>query len=344
MFKIPFCKTTLGEEEKKAICDVIDSGWVVMGKKTQEFEEAFAQYVGGQHAVFVDSGTAALDLSVKWLKKKKIFKKKDKIGVPSLTFTSTVEVVVNNGLKPQFLDVNKKNLCLQQDVLSGGIPVHLIGNRCLSHSWVYDSAHRIQKGDVKGSLALWCYSFYATKNMSTVNGGMIVTNDIKVAVWLRKARDHGISKGTTERYKDGQWAYSIDFVGWREKADDLRAAIGIEQLKKLPGFNLERERVVMLYNQLLGLNRTGLHLYPILVEDRTRFIEFMKGRGIQCSVHFLPLHRMPAYKKYAVGADLPNTEYLGDRLVSLPLFHSLTNQEVAEVVAAVKESGLFIHE
>lgn len=338
---ISFCKSSLGAEEKQAINDVIDSGWVVMGKKTQEFEQQFAEYVGGNHAVFVDSGTSALDLAVKWYLHKKIIKKKQKIDVPSLTFTSTAEVLVHNGLIPNFVDVELHDFCISEPLINSAIPVHLLGNRSMARGLIYDSAHRIVRGDLKGAGALWCYSFYATKNMTTIQGGMIVTNDEEAAKWLKKARDHGISKGTTERYKDGDCLYSIDFIGWREKSDDIHAAVGIEQLKKLDKFNEERQRIVDRYNEGFGLQRSGLHLYPILVDRRSEFIKFMKSEGVQVSVHFLPLHKMPGYRKWS-KISLPNTEYLGERMCSLPLFPQLTNEEVDYVIQKVKESKMFI--
>lgn len=338
---IPFSKLTLGDDEKKAVCDVIDSGWVVMGKKTQEFEEKFAEYVGAKYAVFVDSATSALFLSLKYLQTR--FRLYPHMFVPSLTFVSTAEAVVNSGAIPHFHDISRETFCMDESEFGGTIPVHLTGNRAKHKADIYDSAHRIMRDDVKGSDALWCYSFYATKNMTTIQGGMIALNDFDKYEWLKKARDHGITRGTTERYKEGKWEYDFDFVGWREKSDDVHAAIGLEQLKKLDGFNNERRRIISRYNERLGQNRTGLHLYPILVNERQKFIEFMQEKGVQCSVHFLPLHTRKAYKDFPREA-LPNTEYLGERLVSLPLFPQLTNEEVDYICQVVEDSKLLIHE
>ena len=335
---VPFTRTTLGEEEKKAMADVIDSGWVVMGPKTQEFEEQFAEYVGSDYAIFVDSGTAALFLSLKYLDIK------GEIAVPSLTFASTAEVIVNSGAIPHFYDVDLKTFNLEFAPIVA-IPVHLMGRKSGLDALMYDSAHRIEKDDLKeDDGALWCYSFYATKNLTTINGGMIATNNKNAAEWLKKARDHGISKGTTERYKEGKWEYSVDFVGLRFKADDVRAAIGLEQLKKLPENTQKRNDIVKRYNSLLGLNRVGNHIFPLLVQKRSKFIEFLRSRGIQASVHFLPVHKMSAYSDYAVGVSLPNTDFLGDRLVSLPLYPQMTEAEIDYVVKTVKDSNLMIQE
>ncbi len=339
MYKIPFCKNTLGEEEINAVADVVRSGWVVQGSKTKEFEEKFAEYVGAKYAVFVDSGTAALDLAVKYFK---TFLKTKHFYVPSLTFTSTAEVVVNNCLELRWLDVNKENFCVESPYLST-IQVHLMGNKANSKGVIEDSAHRIERNQCLGSENIVCFSFYATKNMTTVGGGMIATNSKHFYEWAKKARDHGISKGTEERYKKGDWKYSIDFVGWRVKADDVRAAIGLEQLKKLPEMTRKRNEIVQFYNYLFKLNRIGNHLYPILVENRDEFIKYMANNGIQTSVHFLPLHKMPAYQKYKPKQKLENTEYLGERLVSLPLYPDLTKEEVQFIAQKVEDSKMMIN-
>ena len=359
MNKIPFFKPTIGIEEKQAINDVIDSGWLVTGPKTKEFEEKFAEYVGAEEAVFVDSGTAALFLALKWQEKNFGVSFAGKIiETPSLTFVSDPEVICNLGALPKFIDVNPKTFCVDDPHTENlRIAVHLTGNEANSPATVYDSAHRIEKDDVRGSQVPWCYSFYATKNMSTIQGGMIALNNVEGAKWLRAARDHGISKGTLERYTQKTPTYSIDFVGYRLKADDVRAAIGLEQLKKLPAMTQRRNEIVARYNSNLNLVRTGNHLYPILVNDRDAFFEAMELAQIQCSVHFLPLHLMTAFKKFSPKAlnkfftgkvgkwsNLKHTEYLGKRLVSLPLFPDMTNEQVDYVCERVLDTNLLIHE
>jgi len=334
--KIPFCKTTLGEEEKKAICETIDSGWVVLGPKSKEFEERFADYVGGKHAIFVDSGTAALDLAVKYIKIHRDWKHQASLQVPSLTFAATAEVIVNNGFKPDFVDTETHSLLINQPYLNG-IHVHLCGERNKTNAPIYDSAHRIEADDVANSPSIWCYSFYATKNMTTCQGGMIVTNYDKEAEWFRSARDHGLDFGTAERYKGRYKQYDIKFVGYRYKGDDLRASIGIEQLKKLPAMTKRRNEIVNKYNEGLLESNTGNHVYPILVNNRENFMDHMHEKGIQTTVHFRPLHEMTAYKKYALKGTLPNTEWTGEHIVSLPLYPDMTPKEVQYVIDAVKE-------
>lgn len=344
---IPFVKTDLGEEEKKAISDCIDSGWVVLGKKSEEFEHKFAEYVGAKYAVFVDSGTSALFLSLQNFKKN--LKTLDsQVIVPSLTFTATAEAAINAGYTIKFADVSKEDFCMippesyrWQDIL---LPVHLTGNKSKLDALIYDSAHRIEKDDVKESFAmsLWCYSFYATKNMTTVQGGMICTNNKIDYEWLKMARDHGLDMGTKERYTGKYKQYDVKFVGWRVKGDDLRAVIGLEQLKKLPRMTERRNELVGRYNDAFGLNRTGNHVYPIFVNDRDKFMDYMIKHDVQCTVHFKPLHTMTGYKQYYHGKPLPNTEWIGEHIVSIPLYPQLTNDEQEYIIKTVMESACLI--
>lgn len=348
---IPFCKTTLGKEEKEAIGKVIDSGWVVLGERTKEFEQKFAEYVGAAHAIFVDSGTAALFLGVKALIEfNEAWKNQYWIRVPSLTFCATAEVLVHAAKIPVFSDVRKDNFCMENvDITS--LPVNLLGNQASDGALIYDSAHRIERGDMKFGPAINCYSFYATKNMTTGQGGMITTNVGQLADWMRRARDHGLSLGTKERYTEKYKQYDVGFVGWRVKGDDLRAAIGIEQLKKLPWMTERRNEIVAEYNKLLGYQRTGNHVYPVLVSDREAFMQHMFDKGVQCTVHFRPLHKMQAYRgfwkdeKYGARKDeLPNTEYLGEHIVSLPLYPTLDEKEVQFIAEAALSSNQLIYE
>lgn len=330
---IPFCKTDLGEDEINAVAHVMRSGWVVLGKKSDEFEAAFAEYVGAKHAVFLDSCTSALFLALKW----RYGDGGAIINTPALTFAATSEAIVHSGNTPRFQDVSMQDFCLEH-VNDFSLPVSLTGNKAKSGALVYDSAHRIAKGDMIGETALFCYSFYATKNITTVQGGMIATNDTAAYEWLKQARDHGLDLGTKERYTQKYKQYDVSFVGWRMKGDDFRAACGIEQLKKLPALNARREEIVDRYNQAFGLKRTGNHLYPILVKHRPAFVEHLFNEGIQTAVHFRPLNTMTAYRQYPHG-DLTNTTYIGERIVSLPLFPKLTDSEQDHIIKTVKETG-----
>lgn len=340
---IPFSKSTLGKEEITAVKHVIKSGWVVQGPITEEFEKKFAEYVGAKYAVFVDSGTAALMLALAYTKGD-LWNDGDLLPVPALTFAATAEAIVNLGGRPAFVDVDD-TFCMEDNRWSPhGIAVNFAGVKAKAYQVIVDSAHRIERDDCLTDIEhLWCYSLYATKNMTTVNGGMVATNNKNAYDWMKRARDHGITKGTHERYKEGAWDYDIEFVGWRLKADDLRAAIGLEQLKKLDKMNEKRNKAVSLYNRLLGLNRTGNHLFPIFVNERPKFVDCMARNGIQVSVHYpKPLHKMTAYKKYN-KEELPKSEWFCDHCVSLPLFPQLKAKEIEYICEKVKESKLFIY-
>lgn len=334
MQKIPFSKITIGDEEIRAITDVIKNGWVVLGPKTKEFEDKFAEYVGAKYAVFLESGTAALALALKASSDYY----KDFVSIPSLTFVSDAEVVYNAGLKIKFVDVDDESFCVDEQH-QNLLPVNLTGNLAKGKGKVIDSCHRFEKDDVKNSDSLWCYSFYATKNITTVQGGMIALNNESTYNWLIMARDHGMTKGTAQRYKGNNPIYDVKFPAYRVKGDDFRAVIGIEQLKKLPWITEERNRVKRRYNTHFGLDRTGNHLYPILVNNRDEFIKTMFEQGIQTSIHFLPIHKFAGYKQ---NVRLPVTDFLGEHLVSLPMYPQMKDKEVDYVAKAVLKTNLMI--
>jgi dTDP-4-amino-4,6-dideoxygalactose transaminase len=226
-------------------------------------------------------------------------------------------------------------MCLKPDegYWQLAIPVHLTGNIAFTDYTcpvIEDSAHRIDKDQCRDSQNLVCFSFYATKNMTTGEGGMIATNDKEAYDWLMQARHHGISKDGWNRYKKGgAWKYDIEFVGFKANQSDILAAIGIEQLKKLPDFDKRRRDIITIYNEAFGYMNDGLHLYPVLVKNRDTFIKEMAKANIQVSVHFLPVHKMTAY---SFEQKLPRTEFLGEHLVSLPLYPSMTNREIDYVI------------
>jgi dTDP-4-amino-4,6-dideoxygalactose transaminase len=341
MKKISFNKPFIGEEEIKAVSKVIRSGWITSAKEGEKFEKKFASYVGSKYVIFLNSCTSALNLSVEWYKIKYGIKK---VLVPSMTFVATVQAVINAGLKPVFGDIDNDLLLIPgKKKYDAVIPVHLYGNKSL-RKWnvpcIEDSAHLIERNQCKNNPNIVTFSFFATKNLTTGEGGMLCTNDKKLYLWAKQMRHHGISKSGYERYGKNKWKYDVEFNGYKYNNSDILAAIGIEQLKKFDLMQSERKRCVDLYNKLLGYNNKGLHLMPILVNKRDTFIKYMNKNGISCSVHFLPIHLMSIFKdkKY----NLSNTEYFGKRLVSLPLFPGLKNKEIEYICKKVLETGLLI--
>lgn len=334
-----FSKTVIGKEEIEAVTRILKSGWLTMGEETLAFEEEFANYVGTKFAVALNSCTAGLFLSLKALE----IGEGDEVIVPSFTFASTVNVIIHSGAKPVFADIKKNDFTLDPESVEklitkktkGVIPVHYAGRKAFVDydiPIVEDSAHLIPKSGASKNLT--AYSFYATKNMTTGEGGMITTNDEKIAEWLKKARLHGMSKDAWKRYENkGKWRYDVEFAGYKYNTTDLNSALGRIQLKRLPILQKKRTELVDFYNRLLGFNNTGNHLYPILVEKRDKFIEYMANHDVQCSVHFIPVHEMTAYKNYKV--DLPNTKYIGDRVVTLPLHPLLAEKDIEYIAKLV---------
>lgn len=343
--KIPFCKPSITWREKRAVFKVLDDGMITNGPKVDEFEEMFAEYVGSKYAVAVNCCTSALFLSLKYLD----VKEGDEVIVPSLTFTASASTIRHCGATPLFCDVDMDTLCLNKvryDELmkrepKAAVVVLLTGNLpAWSDSFerkVYDSAHLIDRNCYLGGLQ--CFSFHGTKNMTTGFGGMIATDDPLAAKWLRQARMHGAYKKDWDaglKQTTARWGYQVNFCGWKMNMNDIQAALGIEQLKRLDWMNKERRRCVERYNQNLGANKKGLHLYPYFPQDRPKFIEYMADNGIQCSIHFEPLHLMPAYRDVELHDTLETTEFIGKNIVSLPLYPTLKNKEIDYICEKIK--------
>ncbi len=339
---------SIGSKEVRALLRIVEKGWFSMGPETKQFESEFAKYVGAKYAVAVNSCTSALFLSLKALG----IGPGDEVIVPSFTFTSTAGVVVHCGATPVFVDVDKDNFNMDQKAFDQAVtkktkavmPVHYAGNRVSIKTHlpiIEDSAHLIPKGGDNKESYTRCYSFYTTKNMTTIDGGMITTNDPKVYEWLKKARLHGLSADAWKRYDiKSSWIYTVEFTGYKMHMTDLTSALGRAQLKRLGGFEVRRKKVISQYNELLGLNNKGTHLYPILVEQRDRFFEYMKKNEIGCSFHFTPLHNEPAYEGCKHG-PLPVTEYIGARVVTLPLYPYLSLKNLEFICKKIKAFGKF---
>lgn len=343
---VAFAKPYIGKKEINAVVRVLESGWLTMGLETIDFENEFAKFVKAKHAIAVNSCTSALFLSLQALN----IKKGDEVIVPSFTFVATANVIVHCGAKPIFADIRPEDFNIDPKSVSEKMtkrtklimPVHYAGRLAqtdFSTLVVEDSAHRIVKNHKSKNLV--CYSFYATKNITTGEGGMVTTDDGDLAMWLKKARLHGLSHDAWKRYDPkGKWHYEIEFNGYKMNTVDLASAMGRVQLARIDEMEKKRKVIVDKYNKLLGLKNFGTHLYPILVENRNDFIGIMKENGISCSFHFLPLHKSPAFSKYN-KIKLPVTEYVGSRVVTLPLFPGLSLGDVNYVCSKVKGFGKF---
>ena len=375
--EIPFHRAALGEEEIAAVAEVIRSGWLTMGPKTIEFEARFASYIGVPHAVAVSSGTAALHLALDAVG----VHRGDEVLIPATTFTATGEVVKYLGARPVIVDIEPRTMNI--DVLEAAakvtrrtraiIPVHLGGLPCdldAVHSLarahrlhvVGDAAHALPSGyhgKAIGQVSeLTAFSFYATKTLTTGEGGMITTGDDAYAKRIRLMRLHGIAGDAWKRYAhNGSWYYEVVEAGYKYNLTDLQSALGLVQLTKCDALRDARAAIAQRYNaafaQIAALElpfvpsdrESSWHLYILrlnlerLKMDRNAFVNELRSRGIGTSVHFIPLNLHPFYQKaygYRPG-DCPVAEAEFARCISLPIYPTMDNAAVQQVVDAVAE-------
>lgn len=363
----------IGEEEIREVADTLRSGWLVMGKKTLELERMLQRYTGARHAIALNSCTDALELSLRALG----IKGGDEVITTTYTFAATANVIVHTGAKPVFVDINTDTYNIDPEGIADAVTprtkaimsVDFAGQPCDIKAIneiaekndlfvVEDAAHSIgaeYNGKKIGKASTTtCFSFYATKNITTGEGGAITTQDRELAEKFRILRLHGISEGAWNRYaKGGKWFYEIEDFGWNCVMTDIQASLGIHQMKRLGEFIETRRRYARIYNEELG-HIEGLitpfeaknvrhpyHLYPLLVEgiERSKFIEEMNMERIATSVHFIPLHLHPAYKKRfgLKKGSFRNAEWVYEREVSLPLYPKMSEEEVKRVVSAIKK-------
>lgn len=366
---LPYNLPSIGEEEINGVSETLRSGWLTMGPKTLEFERLIADYVGAKYAVSANSCTAALHLSLLALG----IGPGDEVITSPFTFAATGNTIIHAGAKPVFADISKDTFNIDPEKIESKItpntkaiiPVHYAGQACdikaiqdiaYDHNLfvIEDAAHAIgseYEGKKIGSFGdTTCFSFYATKNMTTGEGGAITTDSEELANKMRALRLHGISKDAWDRYSEkGKWYYEIEESGWKYNMTDIQAAIGIPQIKKLDSFIETRIKYAKIYNSMFaGLDvvtpfedpraKHIYHLYPLLLNEypRDKFIEEMNKEGIGCSVHFIPLHLHPLYTRMGFKkGDFPVAEWVYEREVSLPLYPKMTESQVFRVVNSV---------
>ena len=370
---IPFHKTHTTEEETNAAVEAIQSGWLTMGPKTVEFEEKFREYVDAEHAVSMNSATAALHLALKAIGTQR----GDEVIVPTNTFVATAEVVTYFDAVPVLCDIEEtthnidvsKIEALVTPKTKAIIPVHFAGQPCdmeaiyaiaKKHDLrvIEDAAHAIPstyKGTVIGSLKgtdVTCFSFYATKTLSTGEGGMATTDNPDYAKSMKINRLHGISRDAWDRYTTkGAWYYEIVDNGNKYNTTDINAALGIVQLRKQEMLRDKRASIANRYTEAFNRNQnivlphikedrtTSWHLYAIKIPNRDDVIEQLKERGIGSSVHFIPIHKHPYYREtYGYqDADYPVANRVFEQSLSLPIYPDMTEEEVAYVIKNVLE-------
>lgn len=371
---IPFSRPWIDETEIAAVSEVLASQWISTGAKVREFERAFAEYIGVKHAIAVSSCTAALHLSLVATG----VGSGDEVITTPYTFTATAEAIRYVGAKPVFVDVDKHTLNMDIAKIEAAItartkailPVHIAGlpcdmdalqSLCRKHNLVLidDAAHAIPaeyKERYIGSLGdISAFSFYANKNLTTAEGGMITTNSDALAEPLRTMRLHGIDKDAWARQsRRSIWRYDITTEGYKYNMTDIQAAMGLCQLMKLNKQHERRNHFAQIYQTELAKfpeiqtpfspenpREHAWHLYIIQLFSRERdaFIDAMRTANIECSVHYIPLHLFRFYQEqygYREG-DFPRAEAAFERVVSLPLHPGLTEEDVFAVVAAIRK-------
>jgi dTDP-4-amino-4,6-dideoxygalactose transaminase len=374
---IPFHAASVGEDEALAAADVIRSGWLTMGPKTIEFEQNFASYVGARHAIGVSSCTAALHLSLEAVG----LQQGDEVLVPTTTFTATAEVVVYFKAIPVLVDVDPITLCIDPEEARKKVtsrtrailPVHFAGQPCdmdriqqlaASHSLhvIEDAAHSLPasfRGTPVGAISkLTAFSFYATKTLTTGEGGMVTTGDDELAARIKMMRLHGIGRDAWKRYSsEGSWYYEVLNAGFKYNLTDIQSAIGIVQLNKCTELRNHRARIARQYTEAFSPceeiqtptvfpdRESAWHLYVLrlhldrLTIGRSEVVEQLKQRGVGTSVHFIPLHIHPyyrdAYHYCSESFPVALREYY--RCISLPIYPGMSRDQVDYVAEQVLE-------
>jgi len=375
---IPFHRPSVGEEEVRAVAEVLRGGMLTMGPRTQEFEKRFAEFVGAGHAVGVSSGTAALHLALEAAG----IRPGDEVVMPTTTFVATAQAALYLGARPVFCDVDGVTINMDPDdarkritpATRAIVPVHLGGIPCEMHEIlemarsrnlrvIEDAAHALPSrydGKRIGSISeLTCFSFYATKTLTTGEGGMITTDSARAAARMRLMRLHAIERTSTGSSSGVEaWNYAVREAGYKYNFTDIQAALGIAQLAKCEAMREARCRIAARYSRAFGeldfmetpvirANcETSWHLYILrlnlerLRAGRDAIISRMAERGVGCSVHFIPLHLHDYFQRtlrYRVG-DFPRAETEFRRCVSLPIYPNLCDEDVDSVIEAVKET------
>lgn len=373
---ILFHRPSMGRDEEEAVLEVLRSGWLTTGPKVKEFEAGFAAFRGAAHAVAMNSCTAAMHVALKAMG----VGPGDEVVTTPITFASTANVIVHVGATPVFCDVEPDTLNMDPDSLREAItertravmPVHFAGHPCemepicevaseFDLGVIEDCAHALEasiRGRAVGSFGdAAAYSFYATKNITTGEGGMLTTSNVDLADAARILSLHGISRDAWKRYgEEGYKHWDIVDAGFKYNMSDIQAALGIAQLARVGEFLERRRLLVERYDEAFGplpglapLRRRdhvapSYHLFVLQVMpesgiDRDSFIEEVQARGVNIGVHFRAVHLHPFYREtfgFEPGA-LPVAEAAGDRVVSLPLYPDLADELADRVIDVVKE-------
>jgi len=369
---VPLFEPWMTKEDKKAVIGALDSTLLTDGPKLREFESNFAKFTGARYAIGVSNATSALHLSIKALG----IGRGDEVIIPDMTFVATANAVVSSGAVPVFADVENETMNISIDSINKKInsktkaiiPVHFAGKVCdiVAISKIArkndlvvieDCAHAIgaRQGEkhVGNFGSTGCFSFYPTKNITTIEGGMIITNSKKTAEYVMKARNHGLTKTLTQRYASGKpWDYDVIESGYNYRLDEIRSALGLSQLKRIKKLNTLRKKIFEYYNNRLknvkglvtphssGKNDHAYHLYIMRVEknhniSRDKLFTQLLKYGIKTTVHYKPLHEFTVFKKFKNNNDMKNSNHLYKEIISLPFYPNISKKHQDFVIDCI---------
>ncbi len=374
---LPLSRPWIGAEEKQEVMDTLNGVWLSRGPKVSQFEEDFKNYAGANHAIAVCSCTAALHVSIVAAG----VKEGDEVITSPITFPATTNAVLYERATPVLVDVDPRTFNIDPDLIEKRItprtraiiPVHIAGQPCdmdrilevaKRHNLVVieDAAHAVgaRYGEQHvGTIGdAGCFSFYASKNLVTGDGGMITARDGKFAEFARVISLHGMSTSAWKRYsKEGTPNWELVYPGFKYNMTDIEASLGIHQLRKVEQITSLREKWSNVYDKLLADipeitlpyrapgRRHACHLYIIslnldqLAVTRDQFMEMLKAENIGCGIHFVSVHLQPYYQKRFgyKREDYRNAAWLSDRILSVPLFPQMTETDVQDVACAVRK-------
>ena len=371
--KFPAYEPWISDEDKKIVKKTLTQSMLTLGPQLEKFENDFCKYSKAKYAVAVSNCTAALHLSLMALG----IKKDDEVIIPDLTFVADANAILACNAKPVIVDINKENFFLSISNIKKNItkktkaiiPVHIYGQVCNIEDIldvakdnnlkvIEDCAHAVgtfHKSKHVGTLGnTGCFSFYPTKNITTAEGGMVITNSEKIAEKVRQLRNHGMTKSLKSRYSsEYPWIFDIKQSGYNYRLDEIRAALGITQLKRIKKINELRKKASSYYNKNLQ-NIPGIilpdmvndkthsyHLYTIRVTkpyklSRNQLFKKLKDNGIRTTVYWMPIHKYTAYRKFVKTSNILNTAKIYDEILALPLFPNISKKHQDAVIKVIK--------
>lgn len=367
---IPYGQHWIDEEDVAAVLEVLKSDWITTGPKIKEFEGALCGYVGCKYGVAVNSGTSALDIAVGSLD----LPAGSEVITTPFTFAATSNAVLYNNMVPVFADIDPDTFNINpeeikkriNDKTGAIIYVDYAGHPCDINEikeiaekhdlyLIEDACHSLgadYRGEKVGNFAdITVFSFHPVKHITTGEGGMCVTDNRELVEKMRMLRNHGIDKDVQERFGPGAgYAYDLKYLGRNYRMTDFQAALGISQLKKLDMFIKRRQEIAYTYDKAFehivhqkckDFIKHARHIYPILLdrEDRDTFFNLMKNKNIGVNVHYVPVYSHSYYRQFNINPDdFPVTQEVSSRILTLPLFPKMSDEDVSRVIKTVLES------